>query len=87
MKNVSAISALLVVVVMMTVFMAKLGQAAISCSQVDMALRPSLEYLKGTVTQPPVECCSGVATIKQNTPTKIDRESRRRHYYKMWIPR
>ncbi|GMN27233.1 hypothetical protein TIFTF001_001558 [Ficus carica] len=74
MKKVSAIAAMFVVVAVTTVFMAEPGQAAITCSQVDMALRPCLEYLRGTVTQPPTECCSGVATIKQDTPTKADRQ-------------
>lgn len=74
MKKASAVAVMLVVVAMTMVFMAEPGQA-ITCAQVDIALRPCLDYLKGTTGQPPVECCNGVASIKQNTPTKADRQA------------
>ena len=72
-KGISVVEALLVLA-MVGLFMAKPGQA-ITCQQVDVALSSCVSYLTGSSGEPSPACCNGVASIKQNTPTKTDRQT------------
>ncbi|PON56438.1 Lipid transfer protein/Par allergen, partial [Parasponia andersonii] len=86
MKKGSVVAALFALA--MVLFMAKPGQA-ITCQQmwwklhgasgiilgvVDVALSSCVSYLTGSAGEPSPACCNGVSSIKQNTPTKIDRQ-------------
>ncbi|PON89653.1 Lipid transfer protein/Par allergen [Trema orientale] len=73
MKKGSVVAALLALA-MVVLFMAKPGQA-ITCQQVDVALSSCVSYLTGSAGEPSPACCNGVSSIKQNTLTKIDRQT------------
>ncbi|PON89652.1 Lipid transfer protein/Par allergen [Trema orientale] len=73
MKKGTSVVALLVLA-MVVLFMVKPGQA-ITCQQVDVALSSCVSYLTGSSGEPSLACCSGVSSIKQNTPTKTDRQA------------
>ncbi|PON89651.1 Lipid transfer protein/Par allergen [Trema orientale] len=73
MKKGSVVASLLVLA-MAVFFMAKPGQA-ITCQQVDVALSSCVSYLTGNAGEPSLACCNGVSSIKQNTPTKTDRQT------------
>ncbi|PON56442.1 Lipid transfer protein/Par allergen [Parasponia andersonii] len=74
MKKGTSVAAALLVLAMMVSFMAKPGQA-ITCQQVDVALSSCVSYLTGSTAEPSQGCCNGVSSIKQNTPTKTDRQT------------
>ncbi|PON74058.1 Lipid transfer protein/Par allergen [Parasponia andersonii] len=73
MKKGSFVAALLVVAAVVS-FMAMPGQA-ITCQQVDVALSSCVSYLTGNAGEPSPACCNGVSSIKENTPTKLDRQT------------
>ncbi|PON56441.1 Lipid transfer protein/Par allergen [Parasponia andersonii] len=73
MKKGSVVASLLVLA-MVVFFMAKPGQA-ITCQQVDVVLSSCVSYLTGNAGEPSSACCNGVSSIKQNTPTKTDRQT------------
>ena len=74
MKKGTSVFAALLVLAMVMLFMAKSGQA-ITCQQVDVALSSCVSYLTGNAGEPSPACCNGVSSIKQNTPTKVDRQT------------
>ncbi|KAK3030858.1 hypothetical protein RJ639_035787 [Escallonia herrerae] len=64
----------MLVVLAMVQFMARSGQAAVTCGQVDSSIAPCISYVTGG-GNPPDSCCAGVRNLMAMTPAQADRKA------------
>ncbi|KAK3036634.1 hypothetical protein RJ639_030203 [Escallonia herrerae] len=64
----------MLVVLAMVQFMARPGQAAVTCGQVDSSIAPCISYVTGG-GNPPDSCCAGVRNLMAMTPAQADRQA------------
>ncbi|ESR50832.1 hypothetical protein CICLE_v10033516mg [Citrus x clementina] len=74
-KGGAVISMLVVVFAMVQLLVAKPGEAAITCGQVDSSLASCIPYLMGGGNNPAAACCDGLKNLKAITPTTADRRA------------
>ncbi|XP_073119594.1 non-specific lipid-transfer protein 1-like [Henckelia pumila] len=65
----------IIAIVAVVQFFAQPGHAVVTCGEVDVALLPCIDYLRGHEAEPTPACCNGVKSVKGMAGTPADKKT------------